>query len=411
MFKKNFSTRYHNAPTLHKKVIVEKSFITGFLKYLKKIAIICFTKNPYKVKRFKKFYAPKIGAEIDLPESNSFHIKFSEGSILHYPKPCIINPHKNMDRYIGEQARFNYNGVFKTPNHSIYSLSDGCIIGQMGLAYDVNKRNFIDETSKEWVINLEDSPFTNAFNLSPKTFLKGVTFSFLSLGADGGFYHFLFESLTKVALFKPILKSADHYLFNGPATDWKLKWLNKANIDVSKIIWVDADGHHQCEQLLFTNKLVYDQQLNNWCVTALKNIFKVHDNIAPSTNAEKIIWITRRSSEERNIIWEEEILKQFKNIECIDLTTLNADETIAELKNATHIVAPHGAGLSHIYLAKPKTKVLEVFEKDAFFQPCYYRLSHICDLEHKVLFINFKDKNDVEFGINFFKKIFKEFIC
>lgn len=379
------------------------------LKYLKKIAIIWVTKNPYKIKCFKQLYAPTIGAEIDLPESSSFQLKISEGSTVHYPEPYIINPHNNMDRYIGEQARFNYNGVFKTPNHYIYSLSNGCIIGQMGLVYDFNKRSYIDESSKEWVTNLENSAFTNAFNLSPKTLLKGITLSFLSLGADGGFYHFLFESLTKVDLYKNILKNADHYLFNGPVTDWKLKWLNKANIDVSKIIWVDDGGHYRCEQLLFTNKLVYDQQLDNWCVTTLKNLFNVNEE--HSTNAEKIIWITRRDSGARNLIWEEEIFKQFKNIESVDLTTLNADETIAKLNNATHIIAPHGAGLSNIYLSKPGTKILELLEKDTFFQPCYYRLSHICGLDHKVLFINFKDKNDVDFGVDFFNELFKEFIC
>ncbi|MET4083622.1 hypothetical protein ABIB40_003594 [Pedobacter sp. UYP30] len=382
-----------------------------FLKYLKKITIICFTKNPYKIKRFKDLYTTKIGVEIDLPESNSFQLTVSNGSIVHYPKPCIINPHKKMDRYIDEQLRFNYKGIFTTSKQCLYSLSNGCIIGQLGLAYDIKKRSFIDESSKEWITNLKDSPYVRAFNLSPKTFLKGITFSFLSLGADGGFYHFLFESLTKVALFKPLLKSADHYLFNGPATDWKLKWINKANIDVSKIIWANDDGHYQCEQLLFTNKLIYDQQLNNWCVVTLKNTFSLNDNEEPLTSSEKIIWITRRGSGSRNIIWEEHIFKQFKNIESVDLTTLNADETIAKLKNATHIIAPHGAGLSNIYLAKPRTKVLELFEKDTFFQPCYYRLSHICGLDHKVLFVNFKDKNDVDFGINFFGKIFKAFTC
>ncbi|HMG11416.1 MAG TPA: glycosyltransferase 61 family protein [Mucilaginibacter sp.] len=290
-------------------------------------------------------------------------------------------------------------------------MSDACIIGQLGLIYDPGKRCFIDESAKEWIVDFKKSLYANSFSLPQKVFLKGITCSYLTLGADGGFYHFLFESVIKTEMYRSVLKQADHILFNGPLTDWKLKWVNKANIDCSKIIWVEGNAHYQCEQLLFTNKLIADQQVSKWAVNTLKEVFGISDTGNNKSITKNIIWITRKGQKNREIEWEYELLKQFPAIERVDLSLLPVDGTIAKLQYATHVIGPHGAGLSNIYLCRPGTKILEFYPNGAFFQPCYQRLSEVCFLDHTVMYLDFRNKADITLGINALTDMLNKFLC
>lgn len=187
------------------------------IQFLKKTLIACFTDNPYRFKKFDDLYAKPIVQAVDQPETLSAILKHEAGEIENYFNPVIsINQEVN-HRVVDHIKRFKSTGIFKSPDRYVYSVSDGCIIGQLGLVYDAAKRSFIDESAMEWNINLKDSSYANAFNLPPKSYLKGTTISYLTNGADGGFYHFLFESVTKTGLLNSILQQANQLLFNGPS--------------------------------------------------------------------------------------------------------------------------------------------------------------------------------------------------
>jgi len=370
--------------------------------------VALFTNNPYKIKPFRELLNTP-GESIDRPETLSAIVEFQQGDIAVYHVPKIINTSNLSHRRLRSENRFIASGVFRGSDRYVYSLSNAGILGQMGLVYNLEKRCFIGESASEWVIPLKYSAFTAAINLPAKTHLSGLTVSFLTLGADGGFYHFLFESLVKTGMLRPLLKHADHLLFNAPLLDWKLKWIEKAGIDTSKIIWVDQIGHFECEQLIFTNRLVVDQQISEWCVHTLKKIFEVKC-AHPIGDTKKIIWISRKGQQTRNINWEDEILKLFPNMESVDLAALTTDETIMKMQEATHVIGPHGAGLSNLYLCRPGTKVLEIFPNGAFFQPCYSRLSNVCLFEHHIVSVDFSNKMG-ECGLDFLAEVLTKHIC
>lgn len=380
-------------------------------RFLKKALIICFTKNPYRVKRFANLYIKPVGQAVDQPELLSTILKHENGEIEKYFNPVISLNQEINQRLIAHTKRFKVKGIFKSPDRYMYSLSNVCIIGQLGLVYDEAKRCFIDESAMEWGINLKNTPYLNALNLPPKAYLDGLTISYLTNGADGGFYHFLFESATKTGLYASILPHANQLLFNGPVTPWKLKWLQRAGIDTSKVIWVNNTGHYECEQLIFTNKVTADQQIGTWAINTLKSIFHVTDASPSLTRASNIIWISRKGFHKREIEWEDELLSLFPEIECIDLSQLSADETIAKMQQVTHVIGPHGAAFSNLYLCRPGTKVLEIYPEDAYFQPCYHRLSESCELNHMVAYLDFKNKDNPVTGINFLTNAIRNFIC
>jgi hypothetical protein len=377
-------------------------------RLFKKAIVALFTDNPYMIKPFGALFNAT-GEPVDRPETLSAIFDYQQGNISAYHTPFIINNTQISYRSLGNRQRFIPSGIFKAPDRYVYSLSNAGILGQMGLVYDMEKRCLIDESAKDWTSPLKQSPYANALNLPSKTRLGGLTLSFLTLGADGGFYHFLFESLVKTGMLQSLLKSADHLLFNAPPLDWKLKWIDKAGIDRSKITWVDHVGHYECEQLIFTNRLVADQQISKWCVDTLKEIFDAGNNY-PAVDLKKIVWISRQGQHTRNIEWEDELLKFFPDIESVDFTMLPAADTILKLQEATHVIGPHGAGLSNLYLCKPGTKVLEVFPDSACFQPCYSRLSNVCGFEHSIVYIDFKNKAGM-CGFDFLKGVLTKFIC
>ncbi|RZK60378.1 MAG: glycosyltransferase family 61 protein [Pedobacter sp.] len=377
----------------------------------KKLIVRFFTNNPYRVQRFEKIYNEPVGNPIEKIESLTATLKREEGEILIYSSTPISNNKRVNHRFINEDLRFVSKGIFKTPERIVFSISNGCIIGQLGLVYDIKKRSFIDESAKDWSQNLKITALVNAFKLPERKNLKGITISFLTNGADGGFYHFLFESLVKIEMYEDIIGQADQILFNGPSTEWKLKWLFKTGIDVSKIIWVENTSHYKCDQLIFTNRLIGDQQINQWCITVLKKLFKLNQVVKPDLKSPRIIWISRKGLGNREILWEHEIVTRFPNIEMIDLTLLSVDQTITVMQSATHILAGHGAGLSNIYLCAPNTKILEVYPIDSYFQPCYQRLAEVCNLKYELVYINFNNHNDPETGINAILSAINKKLC
>jgi len=192
-----------------------------------------------------------------------------------------------------------------------------------------------------------------------------------------------------------MLSRINHIIISGPAAEWKEKWLRHAGIDLDKIIWLNADSHYKCDQLLFTNRLINDQHISNWCLNAVKTLLKISPPPAAS-NKQEIIWISRKNVFARTISWEDELLEKFPAIKKVDIRDFSVANTIQLFGNATHVISAHGAGLSNIIMCRPKTKVLELYPDIAGYQPCYFRISALSGLEHFVAEVDFAGKSGME---------------
>ncbi|RZK40082.1 MAG: glycosyltransferase family 61 protein [Pedobacter sp.] len=377
------------------------------LWFTKRVIVRFLTKNPFKIKPFNNFLQNKLGVPIDISENIPYVILNEPGLEIKYVPPYFYNEDRRIENYVDNQLRFRYNGLFKAPDRLIYHIQNAFIIGQIGLVYDQPTRTFIEESGKEWIKPLKKSVYLNMLTPPPIKHLDGLTISFLTNGADGGFYHFLFESIVKESLFKD-LQIADHYLFNGPPTNWKLKWLDLTAIDQSKIIWVDNKSHFKCTHLEFTNRVVNDQQLSTWTIEAIKKL--IPNQVADTKKSNQILWISRKRSPLRNIIWEDQLLSLFPNIIKVDFESMDIDSTITMMRSASHVISPHGAALSNIFLCNEHTKILELYPDNEGYKPCYARLSSICRLEHQIAFINFSNEKDENNGFDFLTKTVSNFI-
>ncbi|WP_207532696.1 glycosyltransferase family 61 protein [Desertivirga arenae] len=345
---------------------------------------------------------------VEIAESLTSILKKEAGNPYCYDCSFTL-PQGTEEKRLGGKPRFKYKGIFREPDRNLYSVENGCILGPLGVIYSPESRTYINESAEEWVTPLDKSPYTNILKFPTKKYLCGTAVSCISLGADGGFYHFFYEMLPKLYFLKELLNVIDYIVLNGPATVWKEKWLIRAEVDLKKIIWLENTDHIQFDQLLFTNRLVNDQQISPWCVTALRNLLKVQ----PSSRLESssIIWITRNNVKLRNLRWEDKVLNFFPSIKKIDLSSVSDSDAIKVISEASHIIAPHGAGLCNIIFSEAGTKVLELFPLESNFIPCYSRLSSICNLKHHVTFIDFNDEFNKDRGLATLTELIKDFLC
>lgn len=356
-----------------------------------------FTGNPYKVIPFNSLIQHHIGEPVGVRDTlNAILIEEKGGTIAY---PLLPKSYNNLltEEIVNQYTQYRTGTLYQEPSRYLYSLDSGYIIGFLGLIYDKGRRSFIDESAKLWLEDLQTSNYTNYYNPPTAEYLPGVSLSCITAGADGGFYHFFHEVLPKLFFCRDILPRTDHILMNGPADEWKTKWLTHIGIDPDKIIWVNHKSHYKCNQLLFTNRLIGNYHISHWSLNAIRSLLKISPlQPAANTGEPNIIWITRKTARTRLVAWEDELLAQFPSIKSIDTSDLSATDTIKVFETATHIISPHGAGLSNIIMCRPKTKVLELFADIKSYQPCYFRISSLSGLEHFVAETDFNTKKGME---------------
>src|ERR1700744_3981393 len=266
-----------------------------------------FTGNPYKVISFSSLIKPQIGQPVGVRDTLTNILIEEKGGTIVYP--LLPKSYNNVltEEIVNQYTQYRTGTLFHETTRYLYSIDSAYIIGFLGLIYDKGRRSFIDESAKLWLEDLQTSNDPNYYNPPAAEYLPGVTLSCITAGADGGFYHFFHEVLPKLFFCRDILPRTDHILMNGPADEWKIKWLTHIGINLDKVIWVDHKNHYKCNQLLFTNRLIGNYHLSNWSLNAIKSLLKI-GALLPVTNANgsNIIWITRKTARTRTVSWEEE---------------------------------------------------------------------------------------------------------
>ena len=107
----------------------------------------------------------------------------------------------------------------------------------------------------------------------------------------------------------------------------------------------------------------------------------VGEDIKPSRK----IFITRKDAMNRNIKNQNELLMALKGWETVTLENLSIRDQVKTFAEATHIVSPHGAGLTNLLWCRPKTKVYELTHKAFIGKIVYPSLSHHLELKHHVI--------------------------
>jgi hypothetical protein len=177
------------------------------------------------------------------------------------------------------------------------------------------------------------------------------------------YYHWMVEVLPKLALLQESGISYD-YLYIPTYIQFMKETIKLLGIDPKKIISKKYD-YVQFDELIVPSMPSDYGYCSEYVINFLRNTFIPLAEKAVNHNLfAKRVFVSRKKASSRKIINEDEVFELFKKHGFVryNLEDLSVLEQVALFYNAEMIVAEHGAGLTNIIFAQPKTKVIEIFQ-------------------------------------------------
>ena len=213
----------------------------------------------------------------------------------------------------------------------------------------------------------------------PKIFHAKQPIVTLAAGWQGAFYHWVFEVLPRLHLAE---KAGYHSLplYVECATRFQKESLELFEISPSQIINAHAYEAVKAPKIIAPSIPLTPAV---WSCNFLR------EKILPKLVKKQPLrlYVSRSDARRRRIINEEatyHLLRTY-GFEKVKLSTLSFKEQAEYFYAAEAIVAPHGAGLSHLVFCEPNTLVLEIFSPD-YYHSCYWHVSDRVGLKYHCLF-------------------------
>lgn len=268
--------------------------------------------------------------------------------------------------------------VTREPARRLYALAGGTVLGSDGVVYDPASRHVVRETLEQWDAPIDRHPVFASPPTQPAEHLPGVSLSLGTLGGSG-FYHFLLESLPKLALARDLLPACDHVLVPGDGEGWRRGWLQAFEVDPQRVRWLAADAHYRCDQLLFTGRLVRHFEPNPWAVAALRAVVS-----PPARPAGGTLWLDRSGVANRRVTWEADLHRRLPTAAAVDLGRLTPAKAAETCGGAAALAGLHGAAFANMVFCRPGTRVVEFLPE--LVAPWYARLAAVCGHRHLAVF-------------------------
>lgn len=287
--------------------------------------------------------------------------------------------------YTSEDCRAHYETIEKfstwKPNTSIplmiFNLNDVFVDG---------KQLLVKQESGKIIQTLWPTAFTSTSIIDRNPPFKGVgvirkepTIIVGNIWSSTNYYHFLYQCWLPLLYLKNTLRRFREYKIIGPEL---LRTFSREFIkilDLSQYEERDENTTYLMEDVVFTNQC--------WTQAAfypvLSSINKLPVSSSSSSSHLKI-YISRLDSPTRELLNEKELIEAIKHYgyTAVTLSGLNITEQISLFKKATHIIAPHGAGLSNLIFSEDNIKIMELFP-DTFYSLAYLNIAN-CKKMHYV---------------------------
>lgn len=246
----------------------------------------------------------------------------------------------------------------------------------------------ICEISKEWGVYLdapEASWIQRRFFLPKPRHLPGKTFLLASTGAET-FYHWMLESLPRLALWKMAggsLREVDHWLVSRKSPSFVRESLTHFGIPWERVLDFSENQHWACEALELSSLASDWGMPSDLAVNFLRSSFGVP---TASGNAKRL-YLVRGETRDRRVMEETALVAALEKEGFLPLDPgrIGIRATAAALAGAEWIIAPHGAALTNMVFAPPGCKILEIFNP-SFTNPCYRMLSARCGHKYVCLY-------------------------
>jgi hypothetical protein len=159
--------------------------------------------------------------------------------------------------------------------------------------------------------------------------------------------------------------------------------LRLLGFDDSKHVVTRRDTHFACDSLIVPSFHGAPGNVPPWAIEFLRKQFLTS---LPLPGSKRRIYVSRSKASGRRITNEEEILPIFasRGFARVELEEISLSAQIALFAEAEAVVAPHGAGLTHLIWCAPQTKILEVFSP-LYVNLCYWSIASVVEADYYYL--------------------------
>jgi len=206
------------------------------------------------------------------------------------------------------------------------------------------------------------------------------------LAANGAetFSHFLFDSISRGFLLNECgvhFGDFNHIIVNNLESPFQRELLIKLGVRPSQLVCLATSKTIRCDELILPS---YPSGLGQYHPGALNWLRKTFLPSASNSRLAERIFISRSMAKSRRIVNESEIDEVLvrHGFRKIFLERLPILEQFSLFSTASHIIAPHGAGLANLAFASEGARVLELFARGSL-NACYWTLSNYVGIEYQ----------------------------
>jgi capsular polysaccharide biosynthesis protein len=228
----------------------------------------------------------------------------------------------------------------------------------------------------------EDRFFAQIFVPKP-IILEGAWMSLASNWADGrNYFHWVTDALTRL-LIREKLPEETRILLPSRTSPYMIESIEMLGLshlvsDV-KASCVKPERYYFCSPTAMTG--VWNPLGFSWLRSRYKPFFSLEKN-------SKLVFLTRRGgSRIPEQIYLIEAIFSEAGFEIIDCGELGFRQQIEVVSSAKAIAGIHGAAMTNILWAQPKTPILEIFQP-AYLNACYEQIAFQGDLDYTSLILN-----------------------
>ena len=283
----------------------------------------------------------------------------------------------------------------------VFLAHDGYVFSNKGIVYNDYYNCTVLETVEEWGNDVNDSTEFVKISKKPSQYLNGLSVSLLSIGAVYNYAHFLFDSITRLALFENLPKQPDWILVSGPKQPWKEKILDHLGL-TQRVVWINESDEVRCEQLLFTSRINFSRHISPFSVKAIRQLFlPVDHHMTAKPAPHRIIFASRKSAKDRLNKFEDMLHKVLPAcFEIVDFEQLTMTETIRLCGECKCFFGVHGAAFSNLVFCQPGIKVVEFQVEEIlpdWHRNYYQTLGEALNLAHRIHLLNLSmDEKEVK---------------
>ncbi|MDP5171645.1 MAG: glycosyltransferase family 61 protein [Bacteroidia bacterium] len=242
----------------------------------------------------------------------------------------------------------------------------------------------IDPLSYQFKVNGFRHAVFGEAKLGPVHHLEGKALCLASMKGEM-FFHWILEVLPRIGSLERAglsLEEMDHVIVNSGKSRFMKDTLAMVGVPLEKLVDMQEHPHIKASELVVPSMPAGTGNYTPWVLEWL------HERLSPGMatldeSVSPFVYISRAKAQFRNVTNEPEVIDLLSRygFQAHQLETMSYAEQTTLFAQAKVIVAPHGAGLTHLFFCEPGTQIIEFYDP-MYINACFYSLANASQLSY-----------------------------